>query len=327
MSDAEVAVVRRLFVALLAVVQWAPTGASAFDLQGHRGARGLAPENTLAAFRRALAIGVTTLETDVVITRDLVPVISHNPRLEPHLVRDGSGKWLEAVEPSIHSLSLEELRRYDVGRINPASGYAAQFPEQKAADGEPIPTLAEVVQLMKRNARPVRLNLETKLTPDNAGDTPDPATFVRIVVDVLRRYDVLSQVTLQSFDWRTLIEARRIAPGIETSCLTIQADGMDTMATGDSGRSPWHAGLRDADYDSVVKLIAAAGCRIWSMFWRNLTPALIAEAHASGLKVLPWTVNEPDDMRRLIEMNVDGIITDYPDRLRRVMAERGLSLP
>ena len=112
-----------------------------------------------------------------------------------------------------------------------------------------------------------------------------------------------------------------------SSCLTIESAGMNTMARGTDGKSPWHAGLHDAQYASVPALVAAAGCSTWSMFWRNLTPALVADAHARGLTVLPWTVNDPADMRRLADMGVDGIITDYPDRLRTVMAERGLPLP
>ena len=135
------------------------------------------------------------------------------------------------------------------------------------------------------------------------------------------------RVTIQSFDWRALREVKRVAPTIPTSCLTIESTGMNTMAPGADGRSPWHAGLALADYPSVPALVAAAGCSTWSMFWRNLTPALVADAHARGLAVLAWTVNEPADMERLIDMGVDGIITDYPDRLRRVAKEHGLPLP
>jgi glycerophosphoryl diester phosphodiesterase len=134
-------------------------------------------------------------------------------------------------------------------------------------------------------------------------------------------------VTIQSFDWRTLREVKRVAPAIPTSCLTIESPSMNTMSRSADGRSPWHAGLRDADYASVPALVAAAGCDTWSMYWRNLTPAQLADAHARAIAVLPWTVDERDDMRHLIDMNVDGIITDYPDRLREVAAERGLPLP
>jgi glycerophosphoryl diester phosphodiesterase len=301
--------------------------AGGFDLEGHRGARGLAPENTLAAFRRALDVGVATIETDVVLTRDDVPVISHNPELNPDIVRDGAD-WLAHAGPPIRSLSAAELRRYDIGRLNPASRYARDFPEQRPADGERFPTLAELVQLVKAAPRPVRLNVETKLTPDDAGDAPDPAAFARVVIDVLKDAQILDRVTIQSFDWRTLVEVRKLDPRIRTSCLTIESTSMNTMTPAADGASRWHAGLSLAkEGGSVPALVKAAGCSTWSMFWRNLTPALVAEAHARGLAVLPWTVNDPAEMQRLIDAGVDGIITDYPDRLRRVMTASGMALP
>jgi len=299
----------------------------AFDLEGHRGARGLAPENTLAAFRRALAIGVTTIETDIAVTKDLVPVVSHNPNLAPELVRGPDGNWLSSPGPPIHSLSLAELRRYDVGRLKPQTQYARQFPEQQPSDGERFPTLRELLDLVRASGKPVRLDVETKITPDNAGDTVDAATFVRVIVDEVRRADLLDRVTLQSFDWRTLREAKRVAPQMRTSCLTIESRGMNTMAQDPDGRSPWHAGLVDRDYASVPALVAAAGCDAWSAFYRNLTPALVADAHARKVVVLAWTVDEAPDMQRLIDIGVDGIITDYPNRLREVMEAKHMPLP
>src|SRR6476620_10849150 len=137
----------------------------AFDLEGHRGSRGLAPENTLAAFRRALDIGVTTIETDMGVTKDDVVVISHNPFLSPDLVRDPDGHWLASPVTQIRTLSFAELRRYDIGRINPMSQYAKSFPDQRAADGERFPKLSELFDLAKASGKPVRFNIETKITP------------------------------------------------------------------------------------------------------------------------------------------------------------------
>ena len=311
-----------LVLALLA------TPAVAFDLEGHRGARGLAPENTLAAFRRALDIGVTTIETDMAVTRDDVVVISHNPSLNPDLVRGPDGQWLAVPGPQIRTLSFAELERYDIGRINPASKYARQCPEQQPADGERFPKLSELFALAKASGKPVRFNIETKITPTSGTSTPDPATFARLVIGVVRESDMGDRVAVQSFDWRTLVEVKRIAPDIETSCLTIQTKDEDTVRAPEGGPSPWHAGFDLRDYGgSLPALAKAAGCGTWSMYWRNLTPKDLEAAHALGLKVLPWTVNERTDMRNLIELGVDGIITDYPDRLREVMAEKGIALP
>ena len=159
---------------------------AAFDLEGHRGTRGLAPENTLAAFRRALAIGVTTLETDLAVTRDDVLVISHDPLLNPDVVRGPDGKWLAAKGPPIRTLTLAELGRYDVGRIDPASRYAAQFPQQQAADGERFPTLAQLFALVRDSGNPVRFNLETKIDPTRPDETVDAATFARMAVAAIR---------------------------------------------------------------------------------------------------------------------------------------------
>jgi glycerophosphoryl diester phosphodiesterase len=300
----------------------------AFDLEGHRGARGLAPENTLAAFRRALEIGVTTIETDMGVTKDDVVVISHNPSLNPDLVRDPEGRWLASPGLPIRSLTFAELRRYDVGRIDSKSAYARLVPNHRAVDGERLPKLSELFDLAKASGKPVRFNIETKITPTSGADTPDPATFARLVVAAVRAGNVVDRVTVQSFEWRTLIEVKRIAPEIETSCLTIQTKDNDTVTSPDGGPSPWHAGLDLRDHGgSLPALVKAAGCGTWSMFWRNLTPKDLAAAHALGLKVLPWTVNERGDMRSLIDLGVDGIITDYPDRLREVMAEKKMPLP
>lgn len=309
---------------LAAVLAPAAVAAHAFDLQGHRGARGLAPENTLAAFRAALAIGVTTLETDLAVTRDGVLVLSHDPRLNPALTRGPDGKWLAAEGPPIRSLTLAELARYDVGRLNPAHTYAQSWPAQRAADGERIPTLEQLFALVREQGASVRFNLETKITPTSGEDTPPPAEFARLVVAAIERAGVAERTTVQSFDWRTLIEVKRLRPRQATACLTIEAQSMNTVRGHREEGSPWHAGLKGRSLPALVK---AAGCETWSMFWRNLTPTLAAEARALGLKLLPWTVNDEAEMTRLIELGVDGIITDYPDRLRRVMAAKGLALP
>lgn len=300
----------------------------AFDLQGHRGARGLAPENTLAAFSKALQIGVTTLETDLAVTRDGVIVLSHDPVLNPDIVRSPDGAWLAAPGPVIHSLTLAELKLYDIGRLNPASKYARQFPAQTPVDGERIPTLAELFQLVQSTGRTTRLNIETKLAPDKPDEAPEPETFARLMVEAVRGAGLAGRATIQSFDWRTLIAARKLAPEIGTVCLTSPSTLRD-RTEGDARRpSAWLAGLDPADYGaSTPRLVKAAGCATWSPHFGNLTAAQVAEAHALGLTVVPWTVNAAEDMARLIDLKVDGLITDYPDRARTVMAAKGIPLP
>jgi glycerophosphoryl diester phosphodiesterase len=135
------------------------------------------------------------------------------------------------------------------------------------------------------------------------------------------------RVTVHSFDWRTLREVKRLAPELSTACLTIESQNMNTVTPDVSGASPWHAGLKGADYGgSLPRMAQAAGCAIWSPFWRNVMAENIAEAHALKLKVIPWTVNDPAEIERLAALGVDGIITDYPDRARRALTARNISI-
>ena len=305
------------------------SAAGAFDLQGHRGARGLAPENTLPAFATALSIAVTTLELDLAMSSDGILVVSHDSRLNPDHTRGPDGTFLAGEGPAIRSLTLAQLQRYDVGRLKPGTAYAAAFPEQRGMDGVRIPTLMEVFDLVRQaKADHVRFNIETKLTPTSGADTPDPETFAAAVARAVREADLAARVSIQSFDWRTLAILRRIAPEIERVCLSIDEGSGDTLQRGQPGASPWTAGLDIDDFGgSAPRLVAAAGCSVWSPNQRNVTAASLAEAQALGVKVIPWTANERPDMERLIQMGVAGIITDYPDRLRAVMAERDIPLP
>lgn len=311
---------------LLAAI--APISATAFDLQGHRGARGLAPENTLAGFARALEIGVTTLETDLALTRDGVIVLSHDPVFNPDVVRGADGAWLVPPIPPINSLTLAELKRYDVGRIRPGSKYAQQFPEQQPVDGARVPTLAELFDLAKSSGKAPRFNIETKLSPDKPDDAPAPEIFARLVVEAVRAAGLSSRTTIQSFDWRTLIAARKLAPEIETVCLTTASTLKDMTVNGERRPSAWLAGFDPAVYAGSVPVLAkAAGCGTWSPRFAELTADLVAEAQGEGLKVVPWTINTSADMARIVDMKVDGLITDYPDRARGVLAAMGITLP
>lgn len=307
-----------------AVLLLAAQASLAFDLQGHRGARGLAPENTLPAFARALDLGVSTLELDVAITGDGEVVVAHDPYLNPAFARDASGQWLEGPRgPLIRSLTLAQLRAYDVGRIRPDSPYARTFASQQPVDGTRIPTLAEVFELAReRKAGHVRFNIETKLFPNRPDDTVAVEVMVDAVLRVVRASAMRERVSIQSFDWRSLQRVQQLEPNIPTVYLTVQTPNNDNT------RDPaWTAGIRLADHGSVPRLVKAAGGGTWSPNAGALTKALVDEAHALRLAVIPWTVNDPADMDRLVEWNVDGLITDYPDRLREVLQRRGIPLP
>jgi glycerophosphoryl diester phosphodiesterase len=305
----------------------APTTKQHFDLEAHRGGRGLAPENTLAAVSTAIDLGVTTLELDIGLTADGVVVISHDTSLNPDHTRDASGAWLAPKSGApVRSLTLAQLQSYDVGRLNPASNYGKQFALQQPRDGERIPTLAALfaqVQARGANAATVRFNIETKIDPNKPDETAAPEPMVRALLAEIDKAKMADRVTVQSFDWRTLALVGQLAPQLPRAYLSTARTLKD---------SRWTAGLDAAGFASVPKLVKAAagntpGPVIWSPAYADLTPAVIKEAQGLGMKVLPWTVNQRADMLRLMDWGADGLITDYPDVLRDLMRERGLSLP
>jgi glycerophosphoryl diester phosphodiesterase len=303
--------------------------ARTFDLQAHRGGRGLWPENTLASFAGALSLGVSTLELDCAVTKDGVVVVSHDPLLNPEITRDAKGRFLETHGPSFHSLTYAEIETYDVGRLKPGTKYAEGFPDQKGVDGLHVPRLADVFALVRKSGNTsVRFNIETKITPDKPEETLPPEAFTEAVLKVVREAKMEKRVTLQSFDWRTLKIAQKIAPEIETVALTTERPNGGNVMAGAPGPSPSLGGLDVDDFGgSVPKVVKAIGARVWSPNFGDVVAAEVEEAHGLGLKVIPWTINEASDMEKFIDMGVDGIITDRPDRLREVLRKKGLTLP
>lgn len=291
----------------------------AFDLQGHRGARGLAPENTLPAFARGLALGVDTLECDMAITKDDVVVIHHDLWLNPDITRGPDGKWLESRGPAIHELTFEELQRYDVGRIKPGTKYAADFPDQVPVDGTRIPRLSDLFDLVKKSGNTkVGFDCETKISPLEPGATLPPEAFARRVIAEITKHGMAGRTMIQSFDWRTLQVVQKEAPEIRTMYLssprTLKADG--------GKPSPWLAGFTPEDHGSVPRAVKAAGGKIWAPNQTFLTPELLAEARGLGIIVIPWTVNDPAMMDKLLDMGVDGIISDRPDIVQERIKQR-----
>jgi glycerophosphoryl diester phosphodiesterase len=302
-------------------------GERLFDLQGHRGARGLWPENTLGGFERALALGVSTLELDCAMTRDGVVVISHDPELNPDHTRDENGQFLPRPGPVIREVDYAQLARYDVGRIRPGSGYERAHPQQQPLDGERIPRLADLYALLdRRGDRAVRLNVEVKIFPLQPELTPTPDAFARALLAVVAASGMAARTTIQCFDWRVLNCVHRLAPGMATGALTDQQGEDDTVHFDRPAPSPWLGGLDARQFGgSVPRLAKASGAGTWSPDYLDLSAGQVAEAHALGLLVVPWTVNEPADMERILAMDVDGMITDRPDLLRAVLRGQRLA--
>lgn len=302
-----------------------PSLATPFDIQGHRGARGLFPENSLPGFAAALAMGATSLELDVAITADDAVVLFHDRLLNPDIVRGADGRYLEHSGPSVRTLTLEQIRKYDIGRLRPGTVYARRFPRQQPLEGLRIPTLEELVRLVDDSGQTgVRLHVETKVSPEHPDDTVGPERFAEVVAAELGRLGAGHRATIKSFDWRVLQHVQRSAPDIPTEYVSIQQSWFDTIGSGSP--SPWTAGFDPAGHGgSVPAAVAAAGGSIWSPYYGDVDGALVREAHRQGLAVTVWTVNEPDRMTEMMDLGVDGIITDFPKRLRDIAAARGLT--
>jgi glycerophosphoryl diester phosphodiesterase len=276
------------------------------DILGHRGARALFPENTLEGFLAASAMGVAGFELDVGLTRDGVVVVHHDPALNPDMTRDASGAWLRARGPAIWSSTFAELSRYDVGRLRPGSRTAALFPDQRPHDGARIPTLAGVLAALPQ----ARFIIEVKTDPAHPEWTAPAAVLADATLAVIDAAGAAGRVIVEAFDWRVQRHIRRARPDIALAWLTRAETVRNALLWWEDG----------APVPSVPEAVAKQGGPVWAPDHTGLTEAEVEEAHALGLSVLPWTVNQPADMRRLIAWGVDGLITDRPDLAMDVVA-------
>ncbi|PHQ98892.1 MAG: glycerophosphodiester phosphodiesterase [Marinosulfonomonas sp.] len=295
-------------------------------LHGHRGARGVMPENTMAGFRHALECGVNAVEFDVQSARDGVPVVTHNPHLMPDMTRDSAGQWLDVKTPPVNSMSLAQIQSYDMGGLQEGTAYGALYPDQAFMTGQRVPTLAQLADLM---ANPVHadvwLNLEIKSNPLHPEYTPPIPALVSSVLKVVQAHDLLKRCIIQSFDWRILREVALQAPDSVRSYLSVLPATTTPANENIYDGSPWMDGYVLADFDgSLPHLVAAAGGQVWSPYFADLNKADLAEARALGLIVNVWTVNTTQDMDAMIALGVDGIITDYPGRAQRRLLAHGM---
>ncbi len=295
------------------------------DIQAHRGGRDLLPENTLSAFRNAAALGVTTLELDTAMTADGIIVISHDPYLANKLVRDSDGKYVgEYPKLFIKDLSLAELWTYRVGKIKPYTSYAKSHKNQKSVLTEHIPTLTELFELMDELGNDsIRYNIEIKTYPEFPEHTHDITMISEALLQVIENYGKAEYCTIQSFDWRSLTFIKEHAPDIEIACLVsenLKFEGTTfNLRLGKSGPSPWLDGYDADEFSTTADLVSTFGADIISPYYKDITEADISRAHALGLKVIPWTVNKTDLMKQYISWGVDGLITDRPDLLLKLI--------
>lgn len=281
-------------------------------------------ENTLSSFAAALQWGVTTLELDVVVTSDDVLVIHHDPALNPDITRDAQAQFLTAKGPDIRKMSFQQLQTYDVGRINPHTAYGRNFASQKPQDGVRVPRLQDLFEMVRAGGhQSVKFAIETKITPLRPDQTPEPEKFVSLLLNDIRRHGLEDRVQILSFDWRTLQAVQKMAPGVPTVYLTAQLPALDNVAIKTGQASAWTAGFQHAQYGSIPHMIKAAGGTHWSSFWRELDAQKVRLAQDLGLKVLAWTVNDRQAMGQMLDLGVDGLVTDRPDIAADLLKERG----
>ena len=272
----------------------------------HRGGAGLWPENTLGAFKHALALPCDGVELDCHLSKDGEIVVIHDEALDPDLVRK-DGRWLEAKGPLVKNLTYAELRQFDVGRVKPGSSRASRWPHQQAIDGERIPRLGDCILMAKRMSKEAQLWIELKSNLREPERTADPEILAGKIVALLRAQDFLSRAVLVSFNWAALMHAKSIERSLKTFCLTLPES---------ERRSRLFPEISDA---ALIGAIKGAGAGGWLIHYSDLTPERVGLAR-EFLDLAVWTVNDDAEMKRLIALKPHAICTDYPDRLKAALA-------
>ena len=308
-----------------------------FDLEAHRGGRDVRPENTLYSYAYAIELGATSIECDMQLTKDGQIVMSHNPILNSDITRDKNGNYIENNKYDIRLMTVDELKKFDVGVMDQNCGeyYDLHGKTQFTYDAK-IPTLEELMQLIQSYGdKNIVLNIETKSYPDPASagykNNADPKKFVEVFNNIVKKYDMEDRVVLQSFDWQTLIEMKKLNPNISTSALWQKQPSWgrdsESLRRYEKKKSPWLGGLDIKDYQgNPVKAAHAIGADIISPYYTEISKQDVDEAHSLGMKVVPWTVNNEKDMNMLLDMGVDGIISDKPWLLKQVLEKRNIKL-
>ncbi|MGV9929472.1 glycerophosphodiester phosphodiesterase family protein [Streptomyces olivaceoviridis] len=311
-----------------------------FDLQAHRGGIGMTTEESLEGFGKAMRLGVTTLELDTHVTKDRKVVVNHDRQISAQKCKDTApvtpgDPMYPYVGKYIKDLTLAQIKTMDCGYQQ-----LPGFPEQEQIKGHRMVELKDVLNLVKSyNARQIKLNIETKVEAGAPEQTAPRELFVRRVYEEIHASGIEDQVTIQSFDWGALKEMHKLAPKYPLVALT----NYDFLQVGKPGASPWLGGIDADDYDGDFVKAAAAVPGVTALspvygfpqdgvvsdpdFRFYVDGKMVSEAHKRGLKVVPWTCDDPATIEALMDMGIDGIITNYPNRVRDIMAERGMRLP
>jgi glycerophosphoryl diester phosphodiesterase len=309
------------------------------EVYAHRGVRSYAPENSMPGYATALAIGTHWVDMDIVMSKDGEVVVSHDIRLNPDIVRGTDGKFI-TERILARSLTFEELKKYDVGRMDTASSYSKFFPAQAGMDGVTMPSLREVIRYVNGKAHgKVGFQIEFKTDPEHPDWTFTPAEFAAALYKILKEEDIEKNCEIQSFDWRCLFELQKLNPSIKTAYLT-EWDNEPGCPYSFFDPDPaiaglWTGGALVKDHNnSIPQMIKDLGGACWEPEDVELTKEALDEAHKLGLKVVVWTwpehsgtIFDTDLVSKLITWGVDGIITDDPGMLISMLAARNLPLP
>ena len=294
-------------------------------IYGHRGARGDLPENTLDSFKYLFENNINAYETDILISKDLIPVITHDFRLDPSFTKDEEGDWITDENIKIFDLTYNEISKFDVGSLNKLTRYGRRFLNQRSLENQKIPKLDELLKLSLKNlSKDTIINLEIKSTPDEKNLTPNPKEMVQIVLNDIKKSNLQDKIIISSFDWRILREVKNQSPEISRAYLTFQQEkGMKIKKTIYS-KSPWIDHIPLTIVYDLPKIIKELGGSAWHPYYKDINKKAVKDAHDYNLPVNVWTVNDEYNMLKMIEYEVDGIMTDYPLKLKELCDKKNI---
>ena len=288
-------------------------------IYGHRGARGVLPENTLESFKYLFENNIHAYETDILISKDFIPVITHDFRLDPSYTKDINDNWIEDENIKIIDLTYDQILQFDVGTLNKLSKYGRKFVNQKNLQNQKIPKLSELLKLTSDNiVEDLLINLEIKSTPIEKNLTPEPDEMVKIIIDEVSRSNLEDRIIYSSFDWRVLREIKERGSKIPRAYLTSGARGKIYDKSPWLDFTPLHNGVE------LPELIKALGGSAWHPNYKDVNKEIVQISHDKGLPVNVWTVNRESDMLRMIDYGVDGIMTDYPLKLKELCERKNI---
>ena len=295
-------------------------------IYGHRGARGDMVENSISGLKYAFDLGIRAVEFDVVISKDNIPVLFHDYRLNPDLVKDSSGNWITDKKMKLRDLTYEEISKYTIESVKPDTKYAKRFKNQQSAKGEKIPKLTEFFQLVTEDKyKDAFLNLEIKSTLTQENVTPNPEKTVSLILKDIKEFNLEDRTLITSYDWRILYELKKQNPNVLRGFITLQQD-LPTTKKNVYENSPWMVKKYPMEELFLLpNIIKSLEGHVWSVFYRDVTKQNVELAHKHGLATCVWTVNREKDIIRMIEYGVDGIITDYPKKVQEICKSKNIS--